>query len=1115
LKPSLAEPLLIGREHQLQELYDSFNLATQEKGQTIFVSGEAGTGKTRLVQEFLKKIAKDECILLSGWCICNVDIPYFPFLEAFKSYPAFQNQIIRDENISPQTAKERTFNAITQSLLTICSEKPTVLFIDDIHWADSASLALLHYISRTITAKRAIVIATLRSEDLFSDAQGRPHPLVETLRLMRRESLLKEINLSSLSTKDSSQLIENMVGGQAQLRLTQKITSESQGNPLFIIEALSMFLENGNLIQENGKWHLSTEDFPIPYKVKDIILRRAEKIEPNYRKILDIASVIGSRFDQSLLSSVLGKDILEVVEILQKINQSSSLIVSEGNLYRFDHSMSRDALYEEVPTSLKRIYHSKIADILEKQLLEGKKTQLSDLAYHFTVAEQENKSIKYSIDAGKEALALFCGAEAIKHYNSVFSMTNGKNNYKTENIVALEGLGEGFFANARCVDSVESFRKLSEIAQDNPTKLRALSKAIRASLFLGDISTAVEIANSITFPSINELNTARFKLSRAMTASWTGKPQDSLPDFNESIGVFETAFSLTDMTDALSEVSIAYTMAGKWENALTSALRAYALIDHARNLNRQGYANFALWVIFTKCGLHQQAEETIARAFELNKRISDPIGQAWDQSFTYVMAGIQSEFKAAESMLSGLSLDNMQSFGTSTKLRFYISSLVSGKLVNFRREINAALEQSLTGVATAEETDSFMVKCINYGNVIREYSELGQTKKAKKYLYKLDSVLKDTSLSLFSFAFMMTNFSRAVYYSSTGDWDKANDYYQETLKLYHSFSPPTYIEAGIRLSYSWSLLQQGKFPEAKLQFIEAKKTKDHFQAMFNNSGLQAFAVAPLNIETGKPFELHLDLINVSRIPIKVQSIKGIDPAVLEINDPDQRDVQELNLSRNDIQPFENQKIILSVVAKRSGIIHLNLCVKYAGKDEKSKVCMLAPLILSANPAKNQPHIEQPQNKVQFDKQKTDKQTAKPFDVFLCYKKSSGKDFADHLKAGLEELGFHTFQDSKDIPMITGNEDKWDQIRDNALIESPVFILLMTPGFELSYEVVKEINMARKAGDKKFVFFRIRSMGRKFSIKLDNEIFETGKQEQISFETKEELLRLAHNILQQK
>jgi len=146
------------------------------------------------------------------------------------------------------------------------------------------------------------------------------------------------------------------------------------------------------------------------------------------------------------------------------------------------------------------------------------------------------------------------------------------------------------------------------------------------------------------------------------------------------------------------------------------------------------------------------------------------------------------------------------------------------------------------------------------------------------------------------------------------------------------------------------------------------------------------------------------------------------------------------------------------------------------------------------------------------KTETSDKTSKPFDAFLCYKKSSGKDYADHLKAGLEELGLHTFQDCKDIPQTVDTEEGWACDRDKALEESKFFILIMTPGFDLSREVSNEIRMARKQTNKTFVYFRHRSMGRNIMINLGDEIFDIGKLEQVSFETKEELLRLAHNIL---
>ena len=136
----------------------------------------------------------------------------------------------------------------------------------------------------------------------------------------------------------------------------------------------------------------------------------------------------------------------------------------------------------------------------------------------------------------------------------------------------------------------------------------------------------------------------------------------------------------------------------------------------------------------------------------------------------------------------------------------------------------------------------------------------------------------------------------------------------------------------------------------------------------------------------------------------------------------------------------------------------------------------------------------------------------PFDVFICHKKSSGKDFADHLKTGLEELGYHSFLDSKDIPKFTDGKEEWIQIRDQALRESRTFILIITPGFDLSQEVRNELKLARAVGNKHFIYFRHRDLGRKIIVDLENEKVDLGRQEQVSFETKEELLRLAHGIL---
>ncbi len=211
-----------------------------------------------------------------------------------------------------------------------------------------------------------MLLATFRSEELTADAEGHPHPLAETMRLMRREELFTEIRLSSLSQENVSKIAESMIGGTLQPKLAEKLTNESKGNPLFVVESLRMLHERKSLIQEDDEWRLAVDELGIPSKIKDIILRRLACLKYAQRRVLDAASVIGEKFDVDLLSAVLGQDSLELLETLNIIAQSTSLVSVEGNFYHFYHAKFQEALYDEVSTPLKRGYHARIAEKLEK-----------------------------------------------------------------------------------------------------------------------------------------------------------------------------------------------------------------------------------------------------------------------------------------------------------------------------------------------------------------------------------------------------------------------------------------------------------------------------------------------------------------------------------------------------------------------------------------------------------------------------------------------------------------------------------------------------------------------------------------------------------------------------
>ena len=336
LKPEiLAEPILVGREPELDELQQALKSTFNGKGTTIFVSGEAGSGKTRLTNEFLNYAKDNGVTVLSGWCLSHVAVPYLPFVEALESYSSPNQKTIKSNNqqleaetwlkgpdnnqiMSTQAWKDQTFSAVTKELLYLSASRPLILFIDDLHWADSASLSMLHYISRSISSERILVIAAFRTEEVKSFVEG-GNKLSETLRIMGREGIFKEIRLGPISQANVCSIAENMLGSKVKLSFIQTLTVESQGIPLFIVELLRMLHEQEALLKENGEWTLNVDKFNIPSKVKDIILRRVESLTHDQKRILEVAATIGEVFDPKLVAAVVSKDSLDVVESLNTI----------------------------------------------------------------------------------------------------------------------------------------------------------------------------------------------------------------------------------------------------------------------------------------------------------------------------------------------------------------------------------------------------------------------------------------------------------------------------------------------------------------------------------------------------------------------------------------------------------------------------------------------------------------------------------------------------------------------------------------------------------------------------------------------------------------------------
>jgi KaiC/GvpD/RAD55 family RecA-like ATPase/tetratricopeptide (TPR) repeat protein len=913
----------VGRQKELEELAVFLSSAVEGRGKTVFISGEAGAGKTRLVNEFLNEAKTQGVTVLVGWCLSNAAVPFFPFYEAFNAYfsgehegPRISKLEIsnlftgysegeksrRPPAVSAQVWKDQTFVAVSETLSSISEKKPVILFVDDVQWADSASLALIHYIARAMSSEKVLLLATFRSEQLFPDAEGRPHPLVETLRLMRRENLAEEIKLTNLTPSTVLELAKGLLGGDVQQDLGHKLAEKSQGNPLFVVEALRMLNECNGVVQDANEWRLSKEEIGIPAKIKDIILQRLDALSSRQREALDAASVIGEKFDISLLASVLGQDSLETSKILDSIRKNTSLVFFEEEMCRFDHSRSREAVYGQIPSILKRGYHAKIAEKLEGNVRSGK-LPFNELAYHYDQAGNEERAVTYAMAAGKDALARWSNEEAIKHFNYVVQKT-AKLEKADDMCAALEGLGDALLANSMLKYSSKTFEKLATVTENSIVRLRAFRKAMECAFQLGDSSYLMELVKKAEpYAQADRLEYARILIARGRAFHLRAMLMDAAKDMDSALPVLEEEYSLWDIALILIGLGGYHGILGKLKEGMAESVRSIALFDELGDFRSQMEA-------------------------------------CWVTNFNFSTNWLLPE---TEKLLSGIiEIDNKTKMGDYLHLLYAYGFLsrISRRTGNFK----AALDFDLKGLELIEKTDAPVPRGVIFCNLVILYVLLGDLKLAEHYLKKL-SMLPDEVLN---HPVVSGQFARAVFFAAKGEFERAygffNDYFElgKAAGIAPADNPTTGDFPGFEL-YAWILQKQGRLEEAKAIVESAEKDGKQKEARFEHADLQAHMMVRKQVAAGDEFEMRFDLANIGRKPLQMEKIVNVSLRDFEIiSPPIACDVgnEVIEMKNKEIGAFHLNTMKIGLKALKTGTFTFNPQAVYLDDLRQTKTCAL-------------------------------------------------------------------------------------------------------------------------------------------------------------------------------
>ena len=235
---------------------------------------------------------------------------------------------------------------IVSQLLTALSEKqPIMLFVDDLHFADTSSLKLFHNLARTIQKSNLFLVGAYRQEAVTTTVDGTVHPLLDTLQRMNRDNLFQKIELKRLSKTDCSVLINSILGVDED-ELVKRIYEETEGNPFFILETLRLLINKKLLIKKGDKWKLAKniKEIEIPPRIRDVISRQIHILKEEERDILDCASVVGEAFSSELIERVTSLDRLRLLKKLNNVERKYQLIHSFDGKFRFDHSKIREFL---------------------------------------------------------------------------------------------------------------------------------------------------------------------------------------------------------------------------------------------------------------------------------------------------------------------------------------------------------------------------------------------------------------------------------------------------------------------------------------------------------------------------------------------------------------------------------------------------------------------------------------------------------------------------------------------------------------------------------------------------------------------------------------------------
>jgi predicted ATPase/DNA-binding winged helix-turn-helix (wHTH) protein len=669
--PKSPRPIMVGRQGELAHLQSWYSRVLEGQRHVIFVTGEAGIGKTTFVQALLDSIAQEGSVLIGrGQCVeqYGAGEPYMPVLEALgrlcqepggerliellsKFAPTWLVQmpalLTREERVRLQSemqgvTQQRMLREMTQALEALATETPLVLLLEDLHWSDFSTFELISAIARRSEPARLLIVGTYRPVEILAN----DHPLRTMKQELELHRYCEELRLKLLTEENVVDYLAKRLANDASRRfgtLAHEVYARTDGNPLFMVNMVDYLLVDAGLLlnlREVGEaeWaeKLRAHRLDALRSIRQMIERNLERLKEEEQAVLEGASVVGAEFSSASVAAALECSQNEVEACCTRLSRREQFISEQGPItwpdgtvatnFRFHHALYQEVLYGRLSAGNHVQLHRRIAMREEAGYGERAGEVATELANHYRRANDKQKAVQYFRLAGERAVARAAMIEGERHFADALELLSelpedvdrDRRELELQLAVGPALIAVKGWAASEAERAYTRARELCDRLGDSPELFPALFGLWAIYLDRGEFRPAYELAEQLLrAQSAHDPSLLTYaRLAGGATSYWMGK--------------FVPA-----------------------REYLESAITLYDPERHRPLIFRYGYdagvasLSYAAWTLW-HLGYSDEALKRSREALVLAQRLSHPLNLAHAELFVGVLRQYRREVRAAK-----------------------------------------------------------------------------------------------------------------------------------------------------------------------------------------------------------------------------------------------------------------------------------------------------------------------------------------------------------------------------------------------------------------------------------------------------------------------------------